>query len=147
MSNRGGETRPLSVERGRYRLQQAILLLVGIDLIVSLYSMATLGFGRAPQQAGRLLITLLLCWALWRGARWSRWVVLTVVLLGLLVVSGAALSSLRREVNASSLFLLLMTLGYIAVGRILLWSKDVPAFMAAQRASRSGSDPAAGLTR
>ena len=34
---------------------------------------------------------VLLCWALWRGGKWSRWVVLTLVLLGLLVLSGAAL--------------------------------------------------------
>jgi CDP-diglyceride synthetase len=122
-----------SLRRGRNRVRLALALLLGIELVLSLsYS----------PRVGSLVLTLLLCWALWRGYRWSRGVTVALTLLGALLASGLAFHALRRQANTQGLFQVSVVILCIAVAW-LLWSGDVSGFMAAQRSRAADTDTAA----
>jgi hypothetical protein len=112
-----------SVRRGRSRVKQTVLCLLAIELILTVYD--------SPRPV-RAALTLLLCWSLWRGYKWSRWAVSGLALLGVLIAAGLFVFTFLRSLKHGPLSYVLLCAGCVAILR-LLSSGDVPAFMAAQR--------------
>ena len=72
------------------------------------------------------LLTIGLFYALWRGQRWARW--LMVGLLG-----SATLFAVWTLLSVPSLFLVFMAVQFVLVGSLLAFSTDVSAFLNFQR--------------
>ena len=100
-----------------------ILAIVGLSLLTIVSFTSFRGTERLPQQIVRFLLTIALCYFLYRGANWARWV--TVVLCGLggpaAVLSGVALLPL----GFPGVLLIAMGLTYIVCAGILLFAPSV----------------------
>jgi hypothetical protein len=142
MSVAAGQRGAPEIQRGRRLLQLAIALIIGLDLIGSIGSIASGGPTQLPQRVGRFLVTLLLCWALWRGHQWSRWLIVVLASVGVLLVPVMVFNPLRERFDVGGLVVLVMVIVAIAIVGSLL-SRDVRAFMASQRARVMGSGAAA----
>lgn len=123
----------VSISHGRYKVGQVITLLIGFDLITTAFYLVTVSSDRLPQQVGRAVLGALLCLALYRGARWARWLLVVLAVLAGMVIAPHALRVLDGDTSAGTLMLALMFVGYIWLARILIWVPEVPMFLAAQR--------------
>ena len=122
-----------SVHRGRSRVKQTVLCLLAIELILTVYD--------SPRPV-RAVLTLLLCWALWRGYKWSRWVVGGLALLGVPMAAGLFVFTVLHPWKHGPVSYALLCAGSVAI-LWLLSAGDVPAFMAAQRDRGAGATGAA----
>jgi hypothetical protein len=136
------QARSPSLETGRRRLQQVIVLWVGMELVAITTYLASVGMANLPQQVVRFLITVLLCLALWRGHNGVRWVVFGLALLAAMFLAAIIVTALVEEQHLSVLLVVWMS-GYLVVAGMLLRSKALRAFMVAQRARTSAINRAA----
>ena len=93
-----------------------ILMLFSITTIV-IYNLAV-GSDRAEIQAFRFMLTCWMCWFLYHGRTWARWV--TIMLLGIAVLSMIPTLEDFNLAKFPGLYLLIMTLGYALAVSLLL---------------------------
>ena len=125
----------VELEQGRIVALRVIGLLATLSVAASALYVVNVGTDKLLQQAGRLLITLLLGLALFRGARWARNVILGLIVLSGLILVPGLLTGLGAGNLSGALFLLLVLAAYGWVALMLLRSKALAAFMASRRAA------------
>lgn len=123
------------------RAFQGRQLVIGVIAACLFISIVTIGFSnfaagpqQLPQQAIRLLLTILLCALLYQGRNWVRWVLGILFLLGGLGSLVGGLALLPIPWVAATLFV--MAIVYLICGSILLFSSNVRVFLAHQRTHR-----------
>jgi hypothetical protein len=119
----------VSVARGRSRVQQTIACLIAAELIATAYD--------SPDPI-RALLTLLLCWTLWRGYMWTRWVVMGLAVVGVPLAAGLFVLSLLQPWSYRSACYALLCVTGVA----MLWcvrDPNVRTFMSRQRGHRTDS--------
>ena len=114
------------------RGQCLLLIAFGVSLLGDLLTIIVkiLRVGFTPGSFGsvmRLLITAALFYAIWRGQRWARWLIVGLLGLGLVMILPVVLQSMHPLVIAVALQLI------IALG-LLAFSPSVSAFINYQRA-------------
>ena len=129
------------VEIGRRYVFAACALLLLAHLGAVLIYVTRVGTDRLPQQLGRTLTTLALCYFLLRGYTAARWIVVGLCLLGLFTLAGPLLSegAFRGERLPGTLVLLALFVGYGVIGRGFLYSQSVRAFFRARTLDRAAT--------
>ena len=115
---------PPSPEAGRRVAAQIALLLIGAEVLVILVY-TTGGTGRLDVQVGRLVITCLLCFALYRGFRWAWWVMVVLVVLGTLAAGFTTLGLLRSDSPVSVALMGSLFAAYLVAVYRLIWSQEL----------------------
>jgi hypothetical protein len=125
------------VERGRRTALIIGGVLVALELLMLAGLMTRTGAGGAARPLVRIGLTITLAIALYQGYQWARWglviLVFAAFLLGNFTLSGPL---------SEQLPVLLMLAVYIVIGRTLLYSRTLAAFMRRQR-----GEPAVGPRR
>jgi hypothetical protein len=116
------------------------LIIAFLVAVAALGAVADLRAGTPPAVlATRLALTGLLCWALWRGHGWARWVTAVLALGGACFLLLLAWTS-----GGATLFTLLVTVSAIAhvvVGIGLVRSRAIKAYVDARAAARRTPAP------
>ena len=125
---------PALVSRGRVYVCVAMGAFVGVSVAVAALQTWRFGPARLLTHAVRLALTGLLMYFLYQGARWARWLTVGLIVLALMV----ALPAFRGDAWSAerlpgTLALLALVIVYGVVGRGLLYSESVAAFLAHQR--------------
>jgi hypothetical protein len=123
---------------GRALLIAGMALMITNELITIAIYTSSFGTERLPIQLGRLLVTAGLIFFLFRGYRAVRWILVILLMLGLAVLSSAAIASYKSGVTLGSTLLTLMSLAYLFAARILIWSPRAKAYLEERRAERLG---------
>jgi len=110
--------------RGREQVALAVKLVLGVALSVLLLEYLTSGFAGLGNNAVRLALTGLLCWFLYRGASWARW--LTVGLAGLGAVG--MLLAATRVTGLPAVLFAAYAAAYAWAIRLLTFSAHTSAF-------------------
>ena len=116
---------------GKKQLIAVIAIVIGVGIVVSVLHTVIIGPQKLLAHIARLCITVTLCYCLYQGHAWARW--LSVGLFGL----GGALS-LLSGIRRPSAFMLLMGTAYLICVLILTFSQSLSAFLQEQRARRQG---------
>ena len=130
---------PELVSRGRLYVRVAVGAFVAVSVAAAALQAWRFGLTRLPVPAVRLALTGLLMYFLYQGARWARWLTVALTILALMVTlpafRGGAWSAERLP---GTLIALALVIVYGVVGRGLLYSESVAAFLAHQRGRRLG---------
>lgn len=128
-----------TAQRGKMLVLIIIAAVIGVSLINSVVTSTLLPnqpVSETVKDGIRLALTLLLCYFLYQGHGWAKWV--TGVLIGLggfLAIPGALL--VIRYSLLGALWLLMMAAIYLTASWILLRSSEIKAFQSAQRAGQA----------
>jgi len=120
-------------ERGRITLIVFSVLTVTSSLIVVTGYVGAVGPQRLPVQIARLILTVALLAAVYRG-----WVVAKWILVALSTVSGALGIGLAARAETTGMLAFSLMLGslHLAFARLLIWSPSVGAFLQRQNRPR-----------
>ena len=121
--------------------QKVVLAIIATTLLVSLTNIVVVlvvgGERPAPRDFGRFVLTALLCFFLYQGRSWVRWVLGGLLGLGAIFAAVAGLALLRQMPGAGSLWLLVLAILYGACSGMLFFSSSLKAFLAHQRAQHA----------
>jgi peptidoglycan/LPS O-acetylase OafA/YrhL len=118
---------------------RAVVILAGALVAFSLLNVILLSVLSDPplaktiQRGVRLLITCLLAYFLWRGARWARWVSLVIAALAV-VTSFVGFTALPKNVPTFfRLWMLVMGVFYLVVALLLLIPSSITRYYTSPR--------------
>jgi hypothetical protein len=123
------EVSTASVTAGRKAALWVAGIMVGVDLAVLVGYAIRIGPDRLPYHAVRLVLTIGLCAFLVRGRVWARWLILILLAIGIWRAAGYVRFVWREGGVAGGTLFTAMLVAYIAAARILLWSKDLRAYI------------------
>jgi lysylphosphatidylglycerol synthetase-like protein (DUF2156 family) len=129
------------VQRGRRTALIIAGVLVGIDLMVAGMWIARFGTDEIGRLLVRLVLAIGLAVALYRGFAWARWTLLVLLLAALLLTRWSVPSTAAEF--AAQWPMVVMIIAWILIGRTLLYSKSLAAFMRHQRGEPLPDPPAA----
>src|SRR5215207_4901533 len=92
-----------TIQKGRLLILAIIVILVVTSLLSTTITVLTFGPDRLWRDAVRLLLTALLCFLLYQGRTWTRWLLALLVGLGGLLGLLGALAVLRLNVGIAIL--------------------------------------------
>ena len=121
-------------DRGRKIVLGIIGATVGFSALVIITFILLVGPQRLLPQVARFIFTVLLGIFLYRGTKWAYWVL--VVLYGLGGVNGLMSGFMLFPNTLMGLVSLAMGVVYILSAWVLVYSRDVKAFLALQRGPR-----------
>ncbi|MBD2092544.1 hypothetical protein H6F67_22095 [Microcoleus sp. FACHB-1515] len=130
-----------AVQKGKTLVTTIIGVVIAVSVVNGLITNALIPAQPASEivkDGIRFVLTIALCYFLYQGQGWAKWV------LGILLALGGFLSipAALLVLNASflgAIWLLVMGAVYLATSWILLRSPEIKAFQSAQRAARSKS--------
>ncbi len=120
-----------NIARGKNTLIGIIAAVLGISLLSTIVTIITNGFSGFATDIIRFGLSCLLCFFLYKGQTWAKWVMVVLYLLaGVLGLIGALSIIVSFVLGITSL-----ALGIIYGGSaiLLLTSKDIKAFLAYQK--------------
>jgi hypothetical protein len=124
-------------QRGRCLLAIAIVITLIGDLAIVLLKILRLGVQVSAGSAARWIITAALLYAVWVGLRWARWLMVTLLGLGLVMVVPVMLSSLDPLAVG-------IALQFAVAAALLAFPRSVSRFLEYQRHRYSGKDQQSG---
>ena len=116
------------IERGRRTALVVGGVLVGLELLVLAGLTARIGSEGLTRPLGRTVLTAILAVALYRGYPWAKWGLVALVFAAFLLGNFSLAGSLAEQLPV-----LLVLAAYIVIGRTLLYSRTLAAFMRHQR--------------
>jgi hypothetical protein len=121
------------IERGRKLLIINIALVLTISVATIAFYASNVGTGRLPTQVVRLLITIGLCWGLYRGSKVARYLMAVLLSLGF-ALALVGLPAVLRSGNAGGILIVgSMVAAYFFVAATLFWSSSIVAFQNHQK--------------
>ena len=127
------------IERGRKLLIINITLVLTISVATIAFYASNVGTGRLPSQSVRLLLTIALCWGLYRGSSVARYLMAVLLSLGFGLALVGLPAVLRVGNTAGILLVLSMVAAYFFVAATLFWSSSIVAFQDHQKEKRAVS--------
>lgn len=116
-----------------------VLAVIAISIVLSMLAIAfyilTVGGDKIPQQVFRRGLTMLLCFFLYQGQGWARWVMTGLFALGSVYGLVTAFTLFALGIAFGAIVMLVMSILYLGCGLTLLLSSSVAAFLAYQRMS------------
>lgn len=102
-----------------------------LSIIIAILVLSVLSWFPSPESKdiGRLCINGVLCWFLFKGKNWARWIFVVLLLLaGVIGIFG--IISIQNGIE-KSIALLVMTTIYLASAGLLVFSKSVASYFSA----------------
>ena len=120
-----------SVKKGKNIVIGIICILLGVSLLSILLNIFSIGTGKIGTQAVRFFLTAALCFFVYKGQNWAKWV--TVVLMSIAALAGliGTLSVMAYPLLGAISFIYFIL--YTTVVILLLAPKSVKEFMEYQR--------------
>lgn len=128
-----------SAQKGKSLVIAIIVTIVSVSLMNSFFTNLinpNQPFAEIVKDGIRLALTFLVCYFLYQGHGWAKWVLGVLAALGGFVAIPGALLVIRFSL-LGAFWLLVMGAIYLAASWVLLRSPEVKAFQSSQRAARS----------
>jgi len=117
------------IELGRRLVLGVIVAILSISVVVILSFVLALGTSRLLPQIIRLMITIVICMYLYKGAPWARWVLSALISVGGIMGILSGLGGLALAgANSAHFYMLLMGSTYIASVAVLWLAPPVRAY-------------------
>ena len=110
-------------QEGRGLVITVISATIALSVVAIVVYLITMGPKNLAQQIVRLILTVVLCVFLYRGASWARWVTIILFLLGGILLIPSAIAALH--IGAGAYMLFAMGAVYFASAAILLFAPAV----------------------
>ena len=120
---------PFSIARGRRAALLVFGIFAGLELSVLLGYLVRVGPDKLVQHIIRLGIAMLLGWALVRRHAWARWVILALLAFGFVSSAVPFFQVVRNGPPAALAVLAILWGGYLVMGGILIWSRDLRGYV------------------